>query len=115
DPWLEWFMTLKEDARVAFANVWEKARFTPGQGPLQQAFDAAREHRMLLPPEVAERRPTGEPDERSESDYEFFVSLAGHLQVIAGNQSIYLPCHSLAEMLKVSTRTVARYRAWAIE
>jgi hypothetical protein len=112
-PWEEWFETPAVDARAAWVDCWERARFRPGEGPLQQAVKAARAMRLLLPPAIIEIRPTGEP--RDEQDYEFFIGIAGHLQVVNGDQPIRLPCANIGEIMQVSKMTVSRYRKWGVE
>lgn len=113
DHWQEWFGMHGMDARAEFADVWTKCRFTPGHAPLQQAFDAARQVRLLLPDEIRAQRPVLPSAQRSEQDYEFFVSVAGHLQVIVGDKPIKMPCVNVAALLGVSKMTVSRYRRWA--
>jgi hypothetical protein len=95
--------------------VWNKARFTPGHDPLQQAVEGVKRMRLLLPPDIADKRPLGEPAKRDEHDYEFFIGIAGHLQVIMGDRPIYLPCSSIGNVMGVSKVTISRYRRWAIE
>ncbi len=115
DCWKEWWNEPMVDARSTFLDAWSKARFTPGQGPLQQAHAEARRMRLLLPDELLEIRPARGKGNRDETDYEFFISIAGHLQVIMGDRNIALPCRAIGELLSVSRMTVSRYRAWGIE
>lgn len=115
DPWAEWFGIDGADARASFADAWIKARSMPGQALLQRAIVAAKESRLLLPAALADIRPLGKPGMRDEKDYEFFISVAGHLQVIIGEKPIILPCHALAALFGVRARTISRYRQWAIE
>lgn len=112
DPWADWFGLTRADAVAEFYDVWGKIRFRPGHGPLEQAADAARRMRLQLAPDVVMRRPVQPGDEHG---YEFFVNVAGHLQVITGNQAICLPCEKLGGIMGVTKRTIARYRQWAIE
>ncbi len=114
DPWMDWFGVDRYDARAEFVDVWQKARFLPGHSPLQQAFDEARRMRLLLSEEMRTIRAAAPSSERDERDYEFFISLAGHLQVAVGDQPIKLPCDALAVTLGVSKMTISRYRRWAI-
>lgn len=114
DPWMDWFEVPKEDARTEFTDLWMRCRFMPGHDPLAQARDAARRMRLLLPDNLRDLRPTGDAP-RDEHDYEFFVSIAGHLQVIVGDQNIYLPCREIGELLAVSPMTVSRFRRWAVD
>jgi hypothetical protein len=68
---------------------------------------------LLVTPQTRESRPCAPEKERSESDYEFFVGFAVHLQVINGLRNIVLPCREVSELLKVSPMTICRYRRWA--
>jgi hypothetical protein len=112
DPWQEWFGIDKADARAQFMDVWKSMRFTPGQDPLTQATDANRRLRLLVNQTCAEQRPVDE-DHKSESDYEFFIGVAGHLQIIMGDRQILLPCRAVGDSMKVSAMTISRYRKWA--
>ena len=113
DAWDDWFGIPTADARAEFVDVWSKSRFLPGHEPLVQASESAKRLRLVLPEDVAAKRPIA--GGRDESDYEFFVSLAGHLQVVVGDQAIKLPCQKLSELVGVSKMTISRYRRWALE
>lgn len=113
DPWLEWFAVTKADALAEFIDIWLKSRFMPGHDPIEQAADAARRMRLLPTPDIMEIRPVGEKGD--ETDYIFFLSVAGHLQVAMGDRSIMLPCDKLGALMRVSKMTISRYRRWAIE
>lgn len=115
DPWHEWFRTTRAEARTEFHGVWEKARYLPGHDPLEQAIDANRMTRLLLPGDIRAKRPVEDPAERNEQDYEFFIGIAGHLQVATGGDNIKLPCANLSVLLGVSKMTISRYRRWAVE
>ena len=114
DAWSEWFGMSRAEAMAEFCDVWEKSRYMPGHGPLEQAVDAARRCRLSPSKEVMERRPIGH-GYGDETDYCFFLSIAGHLQTAMGHQPIKLPCHKLAGIMNVSAMTVSRYRRWAQE
>jgi len=90
-------------------------RFMPGHGPLQQAVEAGRRLRLLISDELREFRPVEDSSQRDEHDYEFFISVAGHLQVIMGDRNILLPCREVSEQMKVSPRTVSRFQQWGVE
>lgn len=106
DAWLDWFGLGSMDAHAEFIDVWTKSRFKPGHDPLEQAIDAARQLRLLPNAETMAKRP---------DDYARFISIAGHLQVVMGDQPIFLPCRKLAAKMGVSDMTVSRYRRWAVE
>jgi hypothetical protein len=113
DVWYDWFAIPTPDARAEFIDLWSKIRYRPGHTPLQQAFDSARKLRLIVPDDIRERRPCCASKQRDESDYEFFIGLAGHLQVVMGDKPILLPCREVAEILRVSPITISRYRNWA--
>jgi len=115
DHWNNWFGVDTLNAQAEFADVWMKSRYLPGHSPLQQAVDANRRLRLILPDDVAAMRPLGEKSERSEGDYEFFIGIAGHLQLAVGDQDIKLPCENLSKLMGVSKMTVSRYRRWAVD
>ena len=69
-------------------------------------MEFSRRSPLLLLKEKAVKRP---------SSYPSFVSLAGWLQVVAGDTEIMLPCRDVAEVMGVTPMTVSRYRNWAIE
>ncbi len=115
DPWLELFSHDKPDARAAFVEAWQEIRFHVGQDPLEQARDRARQMRLWIKPDTKDLRSIDEEEPRSEHDYEFFVSLAGWLQVSMGNRPIYLPCIAVGELMGVSPCTISRYRRWAVK
>jgi hypothetical protein len=59
-----------------------------------------------LPERIAKRRPAG---------YASFISLAGWLQVVAGDRPIMVPVEDTAEILEVDPSCISRYRRWAVE
>ncbi len=115
DNWLEWFGIERADARVEFVELWQKIRFVPGSGPLEQARDANRKCRLLLPDSARDIRPLDDPKLRSEKDYEFFVGLAGWLQVTLGDKDMGMSCRAVGLVMGVSPMTISRFTRWAIE
>lgn len=94
-----------EQAYAEFSELWKKIRFRPDEGPLYQA-----EWKSLGSPLRTSRGKT-----RRLPGYERFVSFAGWLQVIMGDNPIYLPCRAVAERLHTTKRMVSVWRAWAVE
>ncbi len=101
-----WFDVSLEDAQAEFFGAWDKVRYLPGFDPLRNALEHARRKPLQLKPETAARRPDG---------YAAFVSIAGWLQVGAGDRNILLPFEDLGDMLGVEPMTISRYRRWAKE
>ena len=99
----------------AYHKVGRSVRYRPGSDPLHQAFVANQMLRLLVSPGTREKRPLEPPEKRSTQDYEFFVGLAGHLQVAMGLRNILLPCEAVAELMEIDKGTVSRYRRWAVE
>ena len=115
DGWIEWFGLGRADARVEFVELWQKIRFVPGSGPLEQARDANRKCRLLVLPNTRDERPLDDASQRSETDYEFFVGLAGWLQVTLGDKDVGMSCRAVAQVMGVSAMTVSRFIGWAIQ
>lgn len=115
EAWRDWFGVATEDAHAEFTEVWTKSRFRPGHGPLEQAADMARRERLTMRDEVLNNPNRPPEDKRSERNYSFFLSVAGHLQVIVGLDNIKLPCEAVSELLGISKDTVSRYRRWGME
>jgi hypothetical protein len=115
DPWREWFDIVGASARAEFYDTWQKIRYRPGTDPLHQAFVANQMLRLLVRPDTRKKRPLEPPEKRSTQDYEFFIGLAGHLQVAMGLRNILLPCEAVGELMDIDKGTVSRYRRWAIE
>lgn len=97
------------EARAMFLACWQKVRCRLGRGPVEQAVDEARALRFV--PAVSDSRPD---DDGTEQSYAFFISIAGHLQVVMGDRPIALPCRKLAAAMKISANTVSRYARWAV-
>jgi hypothetical protein len=93
-----------EDEPVEFLASWDKIRYLPGESPLDQAAERARREPLGLREDV----------ERSKG-YRSFVSLAGGLQVTAGDRNIQLPCREVGKLLGVEPKSVSRYRHWAVQ
>lgn len=115
DPWFDWFEVEKAEAKAEFYDVWQKSRYLPGHDPIEQAIIANRKNRLLIRDDIREKRPVSPSSEADERDYEFFIGIAGHLQVAMGNEPIKLPCGKLSEALGLSAMTISRFRRWAIE
>jgi hypothetical protein len=93
-----WESTLKlSGGRDEFVALWLCMRFPPGQDPLLLARHDAL-HELWL----STQAPTS-------FEYEYLLSIAYHLQQRAGDRDILLPQARLAELLKVSQRTVSSY------
>lgn len=110
-----WFGLDRVEALAMFCDLFETIRFRPGQPPLEQARDRARADRLKLSDDLRAIRPIDDRDPRSEEDYEFFISLAGWLQVVVGNRPFQLPTRNVAELMGVSPMTVTRYRRLAVK
>lgn len=120
DPWHDWFDVRRPEARTEFIEAWERMRYVIGQTPLDAAFIAAKQLlRLHLDDQTFKRRGIQYADrwERSKvtDDYEFFITLAGHLQVIVGPNPILLPVELVAEKLDVSARTISTWRRWGVQ
>lgn len=101
-----------EDSRTEFLKLWPTMRYTAGEEPIDAAAIRATKTPLLLRGNVREKRAIvpGRP-----SGYAAFVSLAGWLQVAMGPKEILLPCKLVGQKMKLSPRTIATYRDWAIE
>jgi hypothetical protein len=102
--WAHYFGVDAEDARVEFLSNWDRVRCLPGYAPLDYAI------------EQAEKRPIefGGVGLAADTDgYKRFLTIAGWLQVAAGNRNILLPCELVGARLNVTPMTVSRYREWA--
>lgn len=113
DCWQDWFGIDKNEARAAFLDSWEKVRYQPGQGPIEQAIDRARRTRLHPPKHVMDKRPPEDPGDLK--TYTFFLSVAGHLQVVMGDKTVFLPCRKFGTALGVTRTTISRWRRWAAE
>ena len=113
DAWEEWFGVSREEAKTEFLDLWSKFRWPANQTPLEAAVLRARRNLLIPNDEVCERRMV----ERNNPTigYCFFLSVCGHLQVMLGDQTIFLPQDGLAKLLRVQGRTISRWRQWAIE
>jgi hypothetical protein len=96
----------RDDAHAEFLDTWDKIRYLPGKGPLDNAIEHAARKPITLHAELAEKRPEG---------YSTFISIAGWLQVTMGERNILLPVEPLADLLQVEPMTISRYRKWARE
>jgi hypothetical protein len=113
DAWEEWLGIYREDAKTEFLTLWPKFRWPANQSPLEAAVLLARRLLVIPTDDICEKRMV----ERNNPTigYCFFLSVAGHLQVMLGDQPIFLPQDDLAKLLHVQGRTISRWRSWAVE
>lgn len=104
--WGYWLHLGREDAHAEFLDAWDKVRYLPGSSPLANAYYQAKRFPLRLAADTKQRRT---------EVYEFFISIAGWLQVAMGDRNILLPVEELSEILHVEPMTISRYRKWAIE
>jgi len=81
-----------EEVREKIIGYFDVVKFTPDEGPLNWALKMTHEY-----PLHASKRPL----------YDRFISLAGWLQVNCGDNPIYLPQKSVAEILNVAGSTIS--------
>ncbi len=95
---VDWKLTdFDDDEKLQFFAEWGIVRCKAGENSLTKAF------------ELAKQRPLFEGDRFKR--FGQFISLAGWLQVIVGeNTDIFLPIDSLADLLETSTSTISTYR-----
>jgi hypothetical protein len=106
DGWQYWLGVDYNDVETIFLDAWDKVRYVPGRSPLTNALERARRNPVILPNELADKRP---------DVYPMFVSLAGWLQVVVGDQPIKLPVREVGELLRVLPMTVSRLRKFAVK
>jgi len=112
DCWEDWFGVCREEAKTEFLDLWPKFRWPAWQTPLDAAVLLARRTLLLPSEEICQRRMI---ERNNPTDgYCFFLSVCGHLQVMLGDQPIFLPQEALAKLLRVQGRTVSRWRQWAV-
>jgi hypothetical protein len=92
-----------EEEMMEFFIEWDKVHHLPGVQPVDWALRMAQE-RTLVPPEPRSKMKA----------YARFLSLAGWLQVLVGDNPIFLPCRKIGEMLGVSHETVSTMRKLAV-
>jgi hypothetical protein len=108
DPW-EYFFPEDENgetisgdvARIDFMNSWVSIRHIPFQDVVQRAS------------RLAAMNPLRPPRERGDL-YARFVSLAGWLQVLRSDSSIYLPTRMIGDLLSCDQRTVSHLCKFAV-
>ena len=65
---------------------------------------------------LAQARPVKSCERWAElKSYSVFLSLAYHLQMLTGDGEIFLPCHTIAPLIKVTHEIVSRYRRMAMQ
>jgi hypothetical protein len=90
-----------ELTREEFVAIWISMRFPPGMHPLVVALHDARKAPLI---------PRG-PSSRA---YRLLISVAGHLQMRAGDRDIALPQSRLAELLEISQTGASLYLGLAV-
>jgi hypothetical protein len=103
-PWEHFFPDAEsgDAACVDFMNSWDAIRHVPFQDLLQIALRLAGD-RPLAP--IANRG----------NLYPRFVSLAGWLQNLRGEQSIMLPTRTIGPLLECDQRTISSLRKFAVK
>lgn len=103
-----------DDAKIEFLSTWEKGfRYEAGYDPLPLAFKLAREKPLTTT--------RSKEDPELYQEYNWFVSIAGHLQVAMGDRNILLPVEKLGQMmwpkvpLAAAKMRVSRFRKMAEE
>jgi len=96
----------REDLLCDFVYSWRRIRYRIGEGPLATAMRTAEEAPLNLP--------ASDPWSDLPA-YRTLVSLAGWLQVIVGDQPIFLPRRRIGELLGRSHTQIMRYCANAVE
>ncbi|GEM_PF-2915967 len=95
-----------EDLYCDFVYCWERIRYGIGEGPLAVAFRQAQQAPLILP----ESDPW-----RDLETYKLFVSLAFRLQLIKGDEPIFLPSRRIGDLLGRSHTQIVRYCAHAVD
>lgn len=90
-PFVHYFGVTKADAGLEFVSSWESTRYEVGYDPLTNALNRAKQRPL--------RTARGQEDPAFYAEYDLFVSIAGHLQVIMGDRNILLPLEKLGRML----------------
>jgi len=101
---LEWAEVAdSEEAYDYFAHAWGRVRYRVDEGPLEQALAKATARPLSTARERGRKMPK----------YNRFVSVAGWLQVTAGDRNILLPVRQVAALLKTVQCRVSIWREWA--
>ena len=98
-PWDE--TEFGEDDQLIILAEWDRVQFVAGVGPLEWADKMATQHPLEKAPGPKRQL------------YQRFVSIAAWLQVLRGDQPIFLPVARLAPILETSERTISALRALA--
>ena len=107
DPWASFFDKSRDEAEVEFISTLPKIRLPRGKSdPVEIAIERSATMTLGLRKQDEETRPTM---------YRKFISVAGWLQVTAGDKNIVLPCDLLGQRFNVSAMTISRMRTWAVE
>lgn len=103
DPWTHFFPRAESEdaARIDFQTSWDAVRHIPFRDVLVNAS------RMATAKPLVSRLDRGRI-------YNNFISVAGWLQVIQGDQNIFLPTRRVAEILRCDQRTVSRLCSLAV-
>jgi hypothetical protein len=106
--WMDYFDLAREDAVTEIAATWSKIKRPYGASALDEAIARARV------------QPIGFSDggmlTMDSPGYRNFLSVAGWLQVcVDAGATILLPLEKLSAELEVSTKTIARWRQFAME
>jgi hypothetical protein len=104
-PWKVWFEIDRIYAKTHFLDIWDKIRYLPGESPLEGAWERTQACPMVLRDEVLNAR-------ESEA-YPRFVSLAGWLQVMMGDQDILLPVEKVGKVMGLDPSCISIFRRWA--
>jgi len=84
---IPWHVTdFDEDEQFQIVNEWDEVRYVTGEGPLNKALLLAVDHPVPRKSNLARRF----------NRYAEFLSFAGWLQVVRGEEPIYLPQHKIA-------------------
>jgi hypothetical protein len=102
-PWEHYFPDAggTDAARLDFMVSWDSIRHVPFDDPLRNAL------------RLADEKPLKPPYFRGEL-YQRFVSLAGWLQVLTKEKSIFLPTRTIGELLGCDPTSVSRLRRLAV-
>jgi hypothetical protein len=92
-----------ESAYEYFTYAWDRVRFDADEGPLQQALAKAKAHPLS----------TERLHGRKMPKYDRFISVAGWLQVTAGDRNILLPVRQIAALLGTDKCRVSIWRELA--
>jgi hypothetical protein len=92
---------LEEEHLESILAEIPRVRFAKGAGPLDWAVAMAASY------------PVQDPEDLGLKRYDRFLTIAGWLQVLCGEDPIYLPVEKLGQILGVSPRSVSTWRTMA--